>query len=107
MKRYMVMGMSTEKEKAEMAKMTPEERQANMKKWMAWKEIMGDKLLDMGAPLYNGFRLIGDKESNKESDIAGYMMIKAENKEKVIEYLKLSPLGENNQTVEAFEIMDM
>ncbi len=82
MKKFIVIYHATPEALAKMNGMTPEQMQEGMKPWFAWKERMGENLLDFGSPLFGGMRVLpdgGSKPSTK--DVSGYSMIQAEDME--------------------------
>lgn len=92
MKKFIVIYHATPEALAEMSKKTPEEFQEGMKPWFAWKEKLGDQLIDLGTPLFNGTTMMPDgsgKTSQKE--VAGYSIIAAENIEEAKTLLKDHP----------------
>ena len=106
MKRYIVFGFTDESTVNQADEPTQEERQVIFTKWRNWAEKMGDKLVSMGSPLVNGVRINGDGiQTGTVSDLAGYMIIKAENPEHAAELLQQSPLFEkgHGQKYELFE----
>jgi len=76
----------------QMATATPEQKEEGMKPWMAWKEQLGDKLLDLGTPLMGGSKLLPDgsvQQSQKE--VTGYSVLKANDLEEAKSLLKGHP----------------
>ena len=59
-------------------KSTPEQKAEMMKLWLAWKDSMGNKVVDFGTPCEGKLRLEA-KAFSKEisSEIAGYSIIQA------------------------------
>jgi hypothetical protein len=63
-----------------------------MKPWFAWKESVGDKMVDFGAPLVGGTRLLPDGHTEKsKKDVNGYSMIQANNMNEALALLKNHP----------------
>ena len=62
---------------------SPEERQANMQKWLDWKASMGDNLVDFGGPTMPMVtRLAANGNASPASpqlSIIGYSIVKSEN----------------------------
>ena len=78
MKKILVIYHAPAEAVAEMANATPEQMEEGMKPWFAWKDRVGDHLVDFGAPLFGGQRLLPDgstEESTKE--VTGYSMLQA------------------------------
>jgi hypothetical protein len=61
MKRFLVIYNAPVEAMAGMSKATPEQKEGGMKVWFAWKDSMGDKLIDFGAPLVGGQRIQSDR----------------------------------------------
>ncbi|MDH3651541.1 MAG: YciI family protein [Saprospiraceae bacterium] len=92
MKKFLVIYHAPPEAMAKMATATPEEKMAGMKPWMEWKESVGDKLVDFGAPLMPGQRLLPDgttAQSTKE--VTGYSMIQAADIDEAKSLLKNHP----------------
>ena len=92
MKKFMVIYHAPAEAMAQMASATPEQKEEGMKPWFAWKETLGEKLLDLGSPLMPGVQLLPDgtsKPSTKE--VTGYSMIQAVDAEEAKSLLKGHP----------------
>jgi len=78
MKKFLVIYHASAEAMATMSQATPEQRSEAMKPWMAWKEALGDKMLDLGAPLSGGVKIKpnGSTEASKK-EVTGYSMIQA------------------------------
>jgi hypothetical protein len=63
MKKFMVIYHAPAEAVAQMASASPEQKAEGMKPWLAWKDSVGDKLVDFGAPLMGGTRLLPDGSS--------------------------------------------
>ena len=106
MKKYIVFGYTDIKTFNKSKEPSQEERQEIMKKWMSWKDEMGDKLVSMGSPLINGTLISKDGILNGDtSNLSGYMIIKAEDQIEAHMLLSISPLfGQGHaQKYELFE----
>ena len=106
MKNYIVFGFTDESTVNPADEPTQEDRQEIFAKWRIWAEKMGDKLVSMGSPLIHGVRIDGDGvQPGDVSDLAGYMIIKAENHEHAATLLQQSPLFRkgHGQKYELFE----
>ncbi len=92
MKQFIVIYHATPEALQQMAGMTDEQRNEGMKPWFAWKERLGDKLIDMGAPLFGGVQLNPDGTSQvSNKDVAGYSVIQANDMEEAKDLLKGHP----------------
>ena len=75
-----------------MATAAPEEKMEGMKPWMAWKDSIGDALVDFGAPLMPGQRLLPDGTSEGSSkEVTGYSIIQANEMSEAKSLLKGHP----------------
>ncbi|MCR9250335.1 MAG: YciI family protein [bacterium] len=92
MKKFIVIYHAPAEAMAQMASATPEQKEEGMKGWLAWKDSIGNGLLDFGAPLVGGQRILPDgttKPSAKE--VSGYSIIQAEDLDKAKRLLKNHP----------------
>lgn len=110
MKRYMVISHVPKEVMMKMSEKSPEEMQDGMKKWMDWKDKYEAQVVDMGAPVFGGVTVSPDGAtvpSNK--DVAGYMMVEADDLEAAIKLLQESPLFDNSEgcQIEFHEVMNM
>jgi len=68
-----------------LGKASPEERKANMQKWMDWKASMGENLIDFGGPtmpMVTRLAANGDTApASPELSIIGYSIVQAESLE--------------------------
>jgi len=80
MKKFVVIYHAPAEAIAQMANVTPEQREEGMKPWMAWAEKCGNQLIDLGTPLMGGQKLSSDGSSEGSTrDVAGYSILEAEN----------------------------
>lgn len=89
---------------------TPEEQEKGMEAWMVWAKKCGDKLVDLGAPLMNGFKLNPDKSSEQsKKEVTGYSVLQAENMEEAKSLMENHPhLGWNAAcSIEIYETMPL
>lgn len=110
MKRFVVLYHSPAEAMAAMATATPEEKMEGMKPWMAWKEAIGDALVDMGAPLMPGKRLLPNGGSEASStEVSGYSILQAKDIEEAKTLLNGHPhLAWNAScSIEVHEAMPM
>ncbi len=92
MNRYIVIYYSPAEAMEAMATATPEEKMEGMKPWMAWKESLGDRLIDLGNPLIGGQRLFPDGTSKAATnDVTGYSILQAESMDEAKSLLKEHP----------------
>ena len=62
-----------------MENITPEQAAEGMKPWMAWKERVGNAMVDFGAPLMPGHATTGENWSPSSKTVSGYSILQAEN----------------------------
>jgi len=92
MKKFLVLYHAPAEAMAMMANATDEQKMEGMKPWMAWKETLGNQLLDMGSPLMPGTQMHPDgNEGQSSNDVTGYSMIQAPNMEEAKALLKNHP----------------
>ncbi|MCT4638829.1 MAG: hypothetical protein N4A72_14100 [Bacteroidales bacterium] len=78
MKRFVIIYHASADAMQKMSETTPEQKEEGMKPWYAWRDLLGDKLIDFGAPLINGTELLSDGGCKKSSkQIVGYSIIEA------------------------------
>ncbi len=78
MKKYIAIYHMNEEARQEASNSTPEQQAEGMKPWFAWKDSLGDRLIDFGAPLASGQRLNPDGTSGAgNSEVAGYSIVQA------------------------------
>ncbi|RPI93099.1 MAG: hypothetical protein EHM40_10945 [Chloroflexi bacterium] len=77
-------------------------------KWPAWFNKVGDQLVDMGSPMENGFVVHSNgSTSDAATNLNGYSIIQARNKNDVISLMKDHPflsLGKGEYSIEIFEV---
>jgi hypothetical protein len=108
MKKYMVVGFTDLQTLNLDDEPTQTERQSIFDEWMKWKDEMGVLLVDMGSPLLHGKSINNDGINGEAiSNLAGYMIIKAENEKHAHELLRKSPLFKagHGQKYELFQCL--
>ena len=71
---------------------SPEQIEEGMKPWFAWKDELGDQLLDFGTPLAGGTRLMSDGSAEPSTkEVTGYSIIEAKDMEEAKSLLKNHP----------------
>lgn len=92
MKKYLVIYYATPEAFARMASFSPEQQAEDMKSWFAWKEKLGDKVVDLGAPLFGGTRVLADGSTEMSTKgVAGYSIIQANDLAEAITFFKNHP----------------
>ena len=108
MKKYLLIYHAPAEVMAGMATATDEQKAESMKPWFAWKDKLGDQLVDFGAPLMGGQRLLPDgssKDSTKE--VTGYSIIKANSMEDAKTLLSGHPHLHGGCDIEVHETIAM
>lgn len=106
MKKYIVFGYTNVDSHNESEEPSQEERMKIFAKWGEWQKEMGELCISMGSPLVNGVQMNLDGfQDDKVSNLSGYMIIQAENREHAFDLLKKSPLFGmgHGQNYELFE----
>ncbi|MFT5723607.1 MAG: hypothetical protein ACI9JN_000722 [Bacteroidia bacterium] len=92
MKNFIVLYHAPAEAMAGMATATEEQKMEGMKPWFAWKESIGDALVDFGAPLMGGTKLLPDGTAQASTkDVTGYSIIQANDIEEAKGMLKGHP----------------
>jgi len=92
MKKFIVIYHAPAEAMAQMAEATPEQIAEGMKPWMAWKDSVGNKLVDFGTPLMGGQRLLPDGTTeNSTKEVTGYSILQAESMDEAKSLLKSHP----------------
>ena len=78
MKKFIAIYHAAPEAMAQMSEATPEQKAEGMKYWMAWKDQVGDALVDFGAPLMGGMNISpsGDKVASTRQ-VSGYSIVQA------------------------------
>jgi hypothetical protein len=77
--------------------------------WPEWFERAGDKLVDKGSPMANGFVVHSDgTTSETAASLNGYSIIRAQDRDEVLGLLKDHPLlaPRSDYTIDVFEAPD-
>jgi hypothetical protein len=85
----------------------PQDRAAQMAKWKAWADGLGDQMLDPGTPLGQG-RLVqaGGVSERGPDHLTGFSIVLADNMEAAIELTQRCPFLEVGK-IELAEVMEM
>jgi hypothetical protein len=101
---------------AAMSKMSPEELQQNMGKWIAWIDDLSKKgLFKSGEPLDGKGKVIRGKKqvvtdgpyAESKDLVGGYLIVQAASLAKAADIAKGCPIFENNGSVEIREIKQL
>jgi hypothetical protein len=108
MAKYMVLYNSSMSASDTMANATPEEMQASMAEWIAWKEEAEKTVgFDFGMPLQAAGRVTTSGLQDSDSNVSGYSTMEGE-KDAVVELLKSHPhLKRPGATIDVLEYLPM
>lgn len=86
-----------------------EEGMAQMGKWKAWVEGLGDTIVNPGTPLPVSKIVTSSsvEDDNDPNSMKGFAVVKAENIEAAIEIAKSDPFLENGGTIRVSQMMEM
>ena len=110
MKKFMVIYHAPAEAMAQMGEATPEQKAEGMKPWLAWKDSVGDSLVDFGAPLVGGTRLLPDGSSEMSTkEVTGYSILQANDMEEAKSLLSGHPhlAWTGGCDIEVHECMEM
>lgn len=89
---------------------TEEEQQAQMAKWGAWYEDLGQSIVDGGAPFANHRTIATDgsvSDSGGANPATGYTVVSATDIDGAVALAKGCPILDNGGSVEVVESIDM
>ena len=79
MKKFLVTYHAPVSALQQMSNASPEEQAKGMEMWMQWAGRVGNKMVDMGAPLMNGTQLgVGGSSKASDKQVTGFSIIQAE-----------------------------
>ena len=108
MKKFLVIYHAPAETVAAMSQASPEQRAEAMKPWMAWKEAVGDKMLDLGAPLFGGQKIQPDGSvTASQKEVTGYSMLQAKDMDSAKSLLKGHPHLQGGCDIEIHEAIAM
>lgn len=109
MKKFVLIYRSPAEAMGKMKTSSPEEMQAEQKKWMDWFAKLGDDLLEMGEMFAQSTRLSSSGFSEPDSNITGFSIIQANNFEAAKTLVEDHPHVHwfDGCTVDVYEPMDM
>jgi hypothetical protein len=86
-----------------------EEGMAQMGKWKAWVESLGEAVVNPGTPLLDSkiVKSSGVEEDKDPNALKGFAVVKAESIEAAIEIAKSDPFLENGGTIHVSQMMEM
>lgn len=109
MKNFVAVYFSPAMNVEQMSSITEEQRNQVMAAWMAWKEKVGNTVVDFGAPLMGGQRLTpGNGWAPSNAEISGYSLLQGESLEAVQALCADHPhLGTPEAAIEIHEAVAM
>jgi len=109
MKRFIVIYYAPQSFTKDMKNKSAEDMKKGQEEWMHWAMVIGDGLVDMGAPLGNGEVIEKSKTSKSTSEIVGYSVLQAENIGEAAKMLQEHPhlKWSSGCRIEVFEAMKM
>jgi YCII-related domain-containing protein len=86
-----------------------EEGMAQMGKWKAWVEGLGDKVINPGTPLPDSKIVTSNsvKDDHDPNAMKGFAVVEAESIEAAVEIAQSDPFLENGGTIRVSEMMEM
>lgn len=82
MKNYLVIYHMSADAMSKMSEASSDDKMESMKLWMAWKDKLGEQLVEFGSPLIPGQKINKDGSSVRSTkNVAGYSKIKADDME--------------------------
>lgn len=91
MKKFIVLYRAPSSAREKMQNTTPEDMKKGMEPWMAWKEKLGDALVDMGTPLTHAMTVTTTEVMPGDVSIVGYSILQAENIDDAVAMVKNHP----------------
>lgn len=110
MKKFIAIYHAAPEAMAQMTEATPEQKAEGMKYWMAWKDQVGEALVDFGSPLMGGVAISASGErTNSSKQVSGYSVVQAENADAAYELFNGHPhLGWHpTASIEVHECLEM
>ena len=109
MTKFLILYNSLTSASEQMASATPEEMQASMAEWIAWKDEVSQKVgFEFGMPLQAVAKLTNSGVGESSSFISGYSIMEGDSKELVEDLLKSHPhLKRDGASIELLEMLPM
>ncbi len=91
-KRFLVIYHAPMEAMEQMAGASVEDQAAGMQSWMDWANRVGERMVDLGAPLMNGQRVDAQgKLEPSTKDVTGYSVILADDLDHLLQLLESNP----------------
>lgn len=110
MKKFIILYHCSREDQMLVSQQSEEVRNKGMALWFGWKEKLGDKLVDFGAPVFGDVRLSADgTEVASELALTGFSIIQAVDFDEAKALVKDHPhfIYGDSCRVEVHEMMDM
>lgn len=109
MAKFMILYRSTVSAKELMSNTTPEELQASMGEWLAWRdEATKTFKVEFGLPLQGISTVTPEGAKVSESHVSGYSIAEGDSRDKLIELLPTHPhLKRPGASIDVFEMLAM
>lgn len=109
MPKYMILLSAIEPAREQMARSTPEQMQASMSEWMAWKDEAEKQIkFQFGSPMQAVARINASEVTESDSQVTGYFMIEADTRELALGLLPTHPhLKRAGAGLEVLEMVTM
>ncbi len=109
MKKYMVLYLFPVAAGDQVAEMSSDQKEGSMAEWMAWKDSLGDALVDFGMPLATGKHIVFNAVSEGNLPVTGYSIVQAESMDAAVGLLKNHPhfKGAGGPSIEVLEFAPM
>ena len=73
--------------------------------WPEWFQSLGERLVDAGSPMRDGFALRPDGTTGDTArHLNGYSVVRAEDRDAVTELVRTHPLAGSEWAIEVFEL---
>jgi hypothetical protein len=109
MPQFMLMYRADAKAEEVMGQATPEEMQAGMAQWFAWRDKVGADNLDFGLPVQPRVHVDQDGSATEStSDLSGYSILTADSLDDAVRLVADHPhLSWRGGTIEILELLPM
>jgi hypothetical protein len=107
MAKFMILYNATRPAAEVMAETTPEQMQASMAEWIAWKEEAEKTVkFDFGLPLQAVAQVSAGSVADSHSNVSGYSIVESDSKDTVLELIKTHPhLKQDGNTIEVLQML--
>jgi hypothetical protein len=109
MAKYLILYNSSLSASETMAQATPEQMQASMDEWLAWRdEAVKTAEFEFGSPLQAASHITPDEVTTSDIPVSGYSIMEGESKEVIAALLQTHPhLKRQGATIDVLEMLSM